>query len=189
VAIRNFVQNLTIAWGAVLTQNQRDGWDLYASLVDWQNKFGDTVHLTGLNHFIRSNVPRLQIGLARRDDMPEEPYLAAAEQALGCSASEATQNATTAYDQTAAWATEAGGFQVFYAGIPQGGSIKFFNGPWRLLDAQFGQDAPNGEPSGSHIVPWPWPIVEGHRLWLRSRIGRADGRLSEFAQINFLCDA
>jgi len=189
VAVRNFVQNLTIAWGNVLTQVQRNGWDLYASLVDWQNKFGDTVHLTGLNHYVRSNVPRLQIGLARRDDMPEEPYLAATEQELTCTASEATQNATIGYDHTAAWASETGGFQAFYGGKPQSGAIKFFNGPFRLLDAQFGQDAPNGEPTGSHEVQYPWPFVEGHRLWVRSRIGRVDGRLSEFAQINFLCDA
>lgn len=189
VAVRNFVQTLTIAWADTLTQVQRNGWDLYASLVDWQNKFGDTVHLTGLNHFVRSNVCRLQIGLARRDDMPEEPYLAAPELSLTCTASEATQNATIGYDHTKSWASETGGFEAFYAGKPVGAAIKFFNGPWRLVDAQFGQDSPNGEPSGSHEVPWPWPILEGHRLWIRSRIGRSDGRLSEFARINFLCAA
>ena len=189
VAVRNIVRSLTIAWQTVLTQLQRDAWDLYAGLVPWQNKFGDTVHLTGLNHYVRSNTPRLQVALGRVDAAPVIFNLAIAELSLGCTASEATQNATITYDQTAPWAAETGGFEIFFAGKPQNAGIQFFASPWRLVDAQFGQDSPNGEPSGSHVVPWPWPIAEDQRLWLRSRVGRADGRLSEFAQIDFLCAA
>lgn len=189
VAIRNLVKALAIAWQNTLTQVQRDAWDVYAANVDWTDSLGQAINLTGLNHYIRSNVPRMQVALARVDAAPGIFNLATAELALGGAASEATQQITTTFDDTAAWTTETGGFQAFYMGIPQNGSIKFFGGPWRLLDGQFGQDAPNGEPTSPRIVATPWPFIEGNRIWIRTRIGRADGRLSEFARVNFLAGA
>lgn len=189
VAVRNYVKALAIAWANTLTQGQRDAWDLYGSVVAWTNKLGQQVFLTGLNHYLRSNTPRMQLGLARLDDAPVIFNLATAELALGGAGAEAAQQITLTFDDTADWTTEAGGFQAFYMGAPQNGSIKFFGGPWRLLDGQFGQDAPNGEPSSPRVVAPPWPIAEGQRLWVRSRVGRADGRLSEFARVNFLCGA
>jgi len=184
--IRNIARSIAIAWENTLTQGQRDAWDVYGGNVGWLNKLGDPVHLTGLNHFLRSNTPRLQLGLARIDVAPGIFNLATAELALGGSASEALQQITTTFDDTAPWTGEAGGFQAFYMGRPVNGGIKFFGGPYRLLDGQFGQDAPNGEPSSPRVVASPWPFTEGQRIWIRSRIARADGRLSEFALVNFL---
>lgn len=189
VAVRNFVRGLAIAWNNTLTQIQRDAWNTYAANVTWINALGQSIHLTGLNHYIRSNTPRLLCALARLDAAPTIFNLATAEQALGASAQELTQLLTVSFDDTAAWTTETGGFELFSMGIPQNGSIKFFGGPWRVITCLFGQDAPNGEPASPTIMPTRWPIAEGQRLWIRSRIGRADGRLSEFARVNFLCDA
>lgn len=192
VAVRNAVKAITIAWNNVLTQAQRDAWETYAANVVWKNHLGQDVYLNGLTHFVRSNVPRYRCDLARIDDAPTIFTLAAAELSLGASASEATQVVTVTFDDTADWCVETGGFEVFYMGLPQNGSITFFGGPYRRLGCLFGQDAPNGEPSSPHA--WdasatPWPIAEGQRIWIRTRIGRADGRLSEFAQVNFLCAA
>ncbi|MBA7645086.1 hypothetical protein ES703_52839 [subsurface metagenome] len=189
VGVRNIVKALTIAWQNVLTQVQRDAWDEYAANIDWLNRLGQSVNLTGLNHYLRSNTPRMQVAMARLDAAPVIFNLATAELALGATGQEAGQTITLTFDAAAAWTSEAGGFQAFYMGIPKNASIKFFGGPWRLLDGQFGQDAPNGEPASPRVVAAPWPIAEGQRIWVRSRIGRADGRLSEFARVNFLCDA
>lgn len=186
VQVRNFVKNLTIAWQNTLTQVQRDAWDTYAANLIWKNKLGQDVHLTGMNHYVRSNVPRLMCALARLDASPTIFNLATAEQALGATASAALQLIAVTFDDTAAWTLETGGFQIFYMGIPQNGSIKFFGGPWRLMTCLFGQDSPNGEPSSPADMPVRWPIAEGNRVWIRTRIGRADGRLSEFARMNFL---
>lgn len=189
VGIRNLVKALTISWSQTLTQLQRDAWDVYAANVDWVNHLGQNVNLTGLNHYVRSNVPRQQVALARLDAAPVIFDVAIAELALGGAGSEAAQQITTTFDDTAAWTAETGGFQAFYMGLPQNNSIKFFGGPWRLLDGQFGQDAPNGEPSSPRVVAPPWPIAENQRIWIRTRIGRSDGRLSHFARVNFLCGA
>lgn len=189
VAIRNYVQNLTIRWHTVLTQDQRDAWDEYGSNVTWKNRLGQIVFMPGLNHYVRSNVPRLIKDAPLVDNAPTIFNLAASEQELTGSASEATQMLTIGNDVTAAWATETGGMQIYSMGLPQNSSIKFFGGPWRVIGWQNGQDSPNGEPVDPAVIPTAWPIAEGQRIWIRTRIGRADGRLSEFAQINFLCAA
>ena len=182
VAVRNAVRSISIAWQLTLTQLQRDAWNVYAANVTWTNKLGDAINLTGLNHYIRSNTFRITNALPRIDAAPVIFTLAAAELALSATASEATQQYTIAFDDTATWASEAGAFQTFYAGIPQNGGIGFFGGPYRQITLAIG-----AIPAVSPIVAAAvFPFAEGQRLWLRSRISRADGRLSEFAEVNFL---
>jgi len=187
VEMRNVIRGLTIAWQNTLTQFQRDWWDTYGDVVPWTNKFGDTVYLTGLSHYVRYNSVLVQSGFTRRDDGPTVYNLAPAEDALVVTASEATQLLSAAYDDTAAWADETGSYQFFTMGIPQNASRTFFGGPWRLAGYVAGvTGAPPASPTPLNA---PWPIVEGQRIWVRTRIARADGRLSQFAQYNFLCAA
>ncbi|MBA7656193.1 hypothetical protein ES703_64108 [subsurface metagenome] len=80
VAVRNYVKNLTIRWANTLTQPQRDAWDVYAANVDWLNKLGDSVNLTGMPHYVRCNTLRLVLLQTRIDDAPIIFNLAAAEE-------------------------------------------------------------------------------------------------------------
>lgn len=185
VAVRNAVRALAIIWDTVLTQAQRDGWDTYAANVAWTDKLGRSIFLTGLNHFIRSNTQNTALGFTQVFDAPVIFTIAAAELALGCTASEATQVLTITFDDTEPWATEPGAFQHFFLGIPQNASRKFFGGPWRYVVSVAGV-TPAVSPK---LATSPWPFAEGQRLWLRSRILRADGRLSDFAQASFLAAA
>jgi hypothetical protein len=185
VGVRNAVRSIAIAWETVLTQVQRDAWDVYAANVSWQNSLGQTITLTGLNHFIRSNTPRVMNGIARVDAAPVIFDIAAAEGALAATASEATQDLTIDGDPAGLWIGEADAWQFFSMGIPQNGSRKFFNGPWRQLTAVPGA----GPPPFPVVIATAYPLAEGQRIWVRSRIARGDGRLSEFAQINFLAAA
>lgn len=187
VVVRNFVRSLSIAWENTLSQADRDKWETYATNIVWQNKLGQSVLLTGLNHYIRSNVPRLQAGMSQVNSAPSIFNLGTAELALGCTASEATQQASAAFDNSAGWATEDGAAELFYAGIPRNAAIKFFGGPWRLLGSALGDSI--GAPATPAVFDWAWPFGDGQRLWLRTRITRADGRLSEFARVNFLAAA
>lgn len=186
VAVRNLVRGLAIAWQTDLSQDERDSWDLYADNVVWKGVLGQDVTLTGLNHFIRSNTPRMLCSVARVDSAPGIFDLAEAEQSLSCVASEATQQLVISYDDTAAWCSEDGGFEIFYVGLPKNPSIKFFGGPWRQLLCIEGDAITPPESPAAGVVTPGWPFVAGQRIWLRSRIGRADGRVSEFARVNFL---
>lgn len=182
VAVRNAVRSIAIAWETVLTEVQRGAWETYAAGVDWINKLGQTVNLTGLNHFIRSNTPRVVSGIARVDAAPTILNLATAELALVVSASEATQLLTIDGDGAAAWVGEADAWQFFYMGRPQSAGIKFFGGPYRLALALPGA----GPPPFPATPTAPFTVTDGQRIWVRSRIARGDGRLSQFAEVNFL---
>lgn len=185
VAVRNAVRSLTIAWQNTLTQDQRDAWETYAANVVWKNALGQDILLTGLAHYVRSNTPRVQNGIAAVDDAPTIFTIAAADTQLSATASEATQQLTVDGDATHPWIGEADAWCFVSMGLPQNAAIKFFGGPWRQIGAIPGAGPP----------PWPavldaaWPFAEGQRLWVRTRIARGDGRLSEFARYNFLAAA
>jgi hypothetical protein len=185
VAVRNAVRSIAIAWETILTQNQRDAWDTYAANVSWMNPLGQVITLTGINHFIRSNTPRVVSGIARVDAAPVIFDIAAAEGALSATASEATQDLTLDGDPAGAWIGEPDAWQFYYMGIPQNASRTFFGGPWRLLTAVPGA----GPPPFPVVIAASFPFAEGQRIWVRSRVARGDGRLSQFAQVNFLAIA
>lgn len=188
VAARNRVRDLTIAWENVLTQVERDAWDLYAQNVPWQNKLGDSILLTGLAMYVRSNAVILQVGGTRVDAAPTTFNLAPAEQALVGSASEGTQELSIAFDDTATWCDLDDAHQAIYMGAPQNAARTFFGGPYRFLTVIDG-DAVTPPTSPVATIPTVWPFAEGNRIWLRSRIVLPDGRLSQFAQHNFLAAA
>ena len=182
VAVRNAVRSLTIAWQNTLTQPQRDAWETYGANVTWKNKLGQDVHLTGINHYIRSNTPRVMNAIAAVDAAPTIFTLATAELELAVAASEATQDLTIDDNGAADWIGEPDAWQFFFMGIPKNPSTKFFNGPWRQVTATPGA----GPPPFPVVIAASFPFAEGQRIWVRSRIARGDGRLSEFAQVNFL---
>lgn len=184
-AVRTAVRNLSIFWETELSQAQRDAWDVYGAVVAWLNRLGQTIHLSGLNHFVRCNTQKLVSGIARIDQAPAIQDIGDAEDQLAATASEATQDLTIDGNAAAPWLVEALGWQFYYMGIPQNASRKFFGGPYRFVTAVPGA----GPPPFPIVIASPWPFQEGQRIWLRSRIQRGDGRLSAFALINFLAAA
>lgn len=185
VAARNAVRSLAINWDTVLTQAQRNAWMLYALNVSWKNRLGQNINLTGLNHYIRCNSPRVANGIAAIADAPVIFDLCNADLGLTATASEATQDLTIDGDPAGPWIGEVDAWQFYSMGAPQNGGIHFFNGPWRHLTAVPGA----GPPPFPIVIAAVFPIAEGQRLWVRVRRARGDGRLSEFAQTNFLCAA
>jgi len=181
-AVRNAVRNLAIFWETQLTQLQRDGWDAYGANVSWLNRLGQSIKLTGMNHFIRCNTQNIVLAIPRIDDAPAIQDIGDSEDQLAATASEATQQITIDGNPTAPWILEALGWQHWYMGLPQNASRKYFSSPFRLCHSAPGA----GPPPYPAVANAPFPFQEGQRIWLRSRIQRGDGRLSEFAQINFL---
>lgn len=190
VLVRGFVDNLQIAWNTVLTQAQRDDWNEYGANVNWQNALGETVHLTGPNHYVRTNTNVLLAGLTRIDDPPVIFDVAQSEQALAVVASEAAGTLSVAFDDTADWCSEDGAGQLVHMGIPVNPGKTFFKGPFRYADVLLGDSvAPLTSPQVIAAADVPWPFNEAQRIWVQTRILRADGRLSKFAQTNFLAVA
>ena len=182
IAVRTAVRNLAISWETTLTQAQRDAWDVYAANVSWTNRLGMSINLTGLNHYIRCNTPRRISGIAAILGAPAIQDIGDAEPALAATASAATQDLTISGEDPNDWIGEADAWQVYYMGLPQNASRKFFGGPYRLLTIVPGA----GPPPFPIVIAASYVFQEGQRIWVRSRILRGDGRLSEFAETNFL---
>lgn len=184
VAARNAVKALAIGWDQILTQGQRDAWNLYAANVPWTNRLGQVVSLTGLNMYLRTNSSRIAAGVAQVATAPAIFDLAPAELSLSVAASEATQLLTVSFQDGVEWSDTDGGYQSVAMGQPQNAGIGFFGGPWRLAPPLIGDTA---LPLTSPVdVAAPFPFVSGQRIWVQTRIGLPDGRLSSFARVDFL---
>lgn len=177
VIVRSALAFLTARWSATLTAPQRAAWNLYASSVAMKNRLGESIYLTGFNHYIRSNMIAKQLAETIVDAGPVIFELPAKDPTLAVTASEATQQLTVSYDILAGWAGEDGGHIYAFQGSPQNAQRNFFGGPWRIAGYNIGADP--GPPAMPAVWTAPFAIAEGQRQWIYARVRRADGRLSE----------
>lgn len=175
--VRAAIATLTTRWSSTLTAPQRTAWNLYGTSVGMLNHLGETIHLSGFNHYIRSNVTRETGPTVLVDDGPVIFELPAQDPTLAVTASEATQQLTTTFDNTMDWSVEDGSFLFLFQGIPMNPQRNFFGGPWRFF-RYVGGVAPGGAASPD-VSAAVFAIAEGQRQWIYARISRADGRLSE----------
>jgi hypothetical protein len=173
--VRNAMSLLSTRWSNGLTPAQRDAWGVYGSNVPMTNPLGDPINLSGISHYVRSNVPRIQAGMAIVDDGPVI-YTLAPQEATLYSASEATQLISVQYLDGRDWASETGSALLIFASRPQQPSINFFKGPYRLAGTIDG--VTGTPPLTPQDVSAPFPFVDGHRIYMNARVTRADGRLS-----------
>lgn len=177
VAVRATLAFLTNRWSADLTPVQRFAWNLYGSSVAMLNRLGQTIYLTGFNHYIRSNTILQLTAQTLVDNGPVIFELPAQDPTMLVTGSEATQQLTVSYNASMNWNDETGGFLWVFQGKPQNPQRNFFGGPWRYIDNVPGAD---GVPVASPLVAGVnFAISETQRQWIYARIQRADGRLSE----------
>lgn len=174
--MRAIMATLVERWNDTLTAGQRTAWNLYASSVNWLNRLGQTVKLTGFNHFVRSNAWQLDLGFSPVDDGPVLFALPGTDGTIACSSSEATQLITITFDDARDWCSEDDAGLMILEGKPMLATRNFFGGPYRGRSAKMGSSvAPLASPqtyTSIHV------ISEGQRVWSKFRILRADGRLS-----------
>lgn len=176
-AVRVAVQFLCDVWKTTLTQNQRDAWEVYGAAIVRTNALGAQIKLTGFNHFIRSNVPRVQNGLVRIADGPVILTLPPGDPTFTCTVDEAGQEISVVFDDTMAWCTAAFGAMYVSMSIPKSEGTNFIGGPFRMADVLEGAD-PAGIAS-PQVMPVPFPVAEGQVVKCLARIGENDSRLSD----------
>lgn len=172
--IRNAMSNLVVLWGSTLSPGQREDWATYAANVAMTNRLGDTIFLTGQNHYIRSNVPRTLAGLARVDDAPTIFNLGSFAAITTAVVAQISQRII--FDDTEDWASETGSSMILQEGLVQQLTINFYDSPFQFISTI---DGNTGVPITSpQIEPLRGFYGAGTRLFTRARITRADGRLS-----------
>jgi len=186
-AIRGIITALTTRWSQTLTSDERTAWNLYAANVAMKNKLGETVRLSGFNHYIRSNSVRVHSGIAEIDAGPTVFELPEKDPTLSIVADDGDQTISVTYDNELDWADETGAYLITYQGQPQNPQRNFFAGPWRLLDNLPG--VTGTPPTPPDVQPVVFVITELQRQWIYARIARADGRLSEPFRADTFCVA
>ncbi|GAI69036.1 unnamed protein product [marine sediment metagenome] len=185
-AARVNVSYLAEYWHSDAMSNaERGAWDAYAAAVAMKNKLGETINLTGYNHFIRSNASLLAANGAIVEPGPEEQALPETDPTLAASGDNGTQLLTIAFDAAKPWALETGAYLLVDMGMPQLHTRNFFGGPWRTAAAIAGVDT-TGVTSPQTMVA-PFTLTNGQKIWTRASIIRKDGRASnKFSAPSFL---
>jgi len=174
---RSIIAQLAEQWGeSPMTDAIRLAWRTYANAITMKNKLGESIKLSGFNHFCRSNAAILCCGGTLVTAGPTELSLPATDPTIAVTASVAAGKLAIAFDDALDWLDEDGAYLEIEMGEPKKDSINFFGGPWRFADAIEG-DSVTAPTTPTDIDP-PFTLIEGQKVWCRAKIIRADGRVS-----------
>ena len=177
VIARSAMGELTQRWRVTLSAVQRTAWATYAAAVAMKNRLGESVYMTGFNHYIRSNAYNAYTGVAKIDDGPTVLALPEKDPSMTIVVGVATQQISVTFNNALPWANEAGGYLIFYQGEPQNPTRNFFGGPWKYCYRVEGSTPV--PPVSPGAIGVKYTAVLGQKVWVYARIYRADGRISE----------
>jgi len=140
------------------------------------NALGDSVHVTGLNMYVRTNAAYLQAGFTRIDDAPTifdkgsftQPTFAI---------DTVSDEVDVSFDNTDDWANEDDATLLVYASIPKAPTVNFFKGPYNLIGSVDGDSVT--PPTSPAAIALTQAVTAGQRLFFKVVVIRADGRRSD----------
>ena len=179
---RTIVSYLAELWHDPSMDVRRAGWETYAAAVAMKNGLAETIHLSGYNHFLRSNAPKLMIGLSEKLGAPDILSLPEKDQTVVCTEESIADQTFTLTCSVNGWAANGDPkYYIFlYQGQPQLISRQTFHGPWRYM--KFFDAASGG--AGTTTVAAAYAFAERQKVWFQARLLTVSGRLSEPWQIN-----
>jgi hypothetical protein len=174
---RQIIQQLTDYWSSgEMSDAERAAWGTYAAAVAMKNRLGESIFLTGFNHFVRSNAARMAVGGSIIEAGPTELSLPGSDPTFAVTADAGTGLLTVAFDDGQDWAGESGAFLSVSMGRPQIDTRNYFGGPFRNAGGLIGS---TGVPLTSpQTLVAPFTLVTGQKVWAFARLIRADGRAS-----------
>lgn len=174
VAARARFNDMATRWRDVLTPAQRLGWELYADNTSWINGVGEVTHLTGLNHYLRSNGIATLVGLAAYDAAPGTFGIPSQETRWTPSADASDGEVDIAFTFPVNVDDVA---YAFFVGRPVDPSRNFYAGPWRYLGVILGNATT--PPTSPETFTCPFAMAADQKLNLYCRRLDIDGRLTE----------
>ncbi|HUW44890.1 MAG TPA: hypothetical protein VMW50_03750, partial [Dehalococcoidia bacterium] len=168
VTARTIMSYLAEFWHSELDATQRGLWDTYAAAVAMTNRLGETIHLTGFNHFIRSNGVVMTYGGATIEDAPTTLSLPEKDTELLCSEEDIAGQTFTFTCDNSGWAPN-GDLKariLLYQGQPQLASRIFFGGPWRYMDVIDPTEGAAG--TGTYNAVFAFAL--GQKVWFQARL-------------------
>lgn len=163
-------------WINILTQAQRDAWNLYGENVLVKNALGDDIKLIGYSHFQRSGGAILAAGSPLVLDGPTNFSLPAADTVFAAAISEATQLISVTFDDTLDWVDQDTGHMLIHMALPRSGSRDFIGGPTRVAGSIDGDSTT--PPTTPDTIAVPYAVAETQKTEVLARIIEEDGRVS-----------
>jgi hypothetical protein len=174
-SIKAGLSSLVEVWRTDLTVPQREAWTAYANTCPRTNSLGLQYYLTGLQMFIACNQLRLQAGLAVVSDGPTAPGAVGLDNTIKVVADATDGDFDVSYANTEAWANEVGGHLLVFVSQAQSAAVNFFKGPYRYAGKVSGGAV---RPTSPFVGSLPIPCEAGQKIFVQTRIVRADGRIS-----------
>lgn len=174
--VRNAITVLTSRWNGTLTPAQRDAWRVYDQNVTIIDRLGDPRQIGAIGHYVRSNVPRIQVGLPIVDDAPTTFDLGSFTPPTVTFTAADPYTVDVGFDDTDTWANEDDAAMLVYLSRQQNPGIEFFKGPYRFGDRIDGNSTT--PPTSPATIASLFPGVADNRAFAQVRVTRADGRLS-----------
>lgn len=164
--------NASIEWKS-LTNAERTAWEAYAVGTPIQNRLGETITLSGFNHFLKTNAFRQNCGEASLNTAPISPGLTSLGGILGASLSAATGMTFVTSAATAV------GPRFASIGPPQSAGVTAFRGPYTLFSVADTMGTSGFGPAAGPFIPGRYgaPVV-GERRPLRIAGSGTEGALS-----------
>ena len=187
-AVRGYFSAAVVAWTNTLTAPQRLAWKTWADNVPMTDVLGQTFYLTGQQAYIRTNVPRFQLGLTAVNAAPiifnnGEPIAGFDSTVLTLPNTMGIITATAAFSSTAFFmaAATAAGQTVIYMGPPVGAGVNFYKGRYQFAATETFIAAATDTPFTTTTVEqfMAVPILAAQRRPLRIRNLYNDGRISD----------
>jgi len=175
---RAIVSYIAEYWHEELDATQRGLWDTYAAAVSMKNRLGEAIHLTGFNHFVRTNAHRYKTGFAPLAAAPTTLALADKDPSSAITEEDISAQTFEISFSTLGWGAgdDDKAHICFYQGQPQLASRNFFAGPWRYA----GKYVPSDGAVSPATIPAAFSFALGQKVWFKARILLRAGRLSEF---------
>ena len=148
-------------------------WDTYAHAIASKNKLSETIHLTGQLQFIRTNQVRMTAGLSLSQDGPSVLSLPGKDPTLMIPDNNSPMFEVS-FDESQAWRTENGGALSIIVSRPQPATKNYFTGPWRFAGEIAGSST--DPPTSPAVIPLPFPVAAGQKLFAKACTIRSDGR-------------
>lgn len=176
-AVRAILSYLAEYWHETLDATERNLWAVYAAAVAMKNRLGETIHLTGFNHFIRSNTARMNFHPGAVTFAPNILSLPEKDPDLTCDEEDVAGQTFTFTNNVALFAANGDPFVtlMIYQGQPQLISRNFFAGPWRYIG---GFGVAEGQ-AGTVTLDAGFAFAVDQKVWFQARSYTNFGRLSE----------
>lgn len=178
VTARTIMSFLAEYWHSDLSAVQRGLWDVYAAAVNMTNRLGETVKLTGFNHFIRTNGAHMIWSGVVLPNAPTVLSLPEKDGDLIISDESIAAQQFNFICNVNGWAVDGDTklMILLYQGQPQLASRNFFGGPWRYMGII---NATEGA-AGTAQRDASFPFALGQKVWIRARLMTISGRLSNY---------